>query len=125
MKFVGICLITNDVPVLAGFYTEVLGVKAEGDDVHAVLSTDGASIAIFSTEAMEGMAPRSMQGAGCGSFITMFEAEDVDAEYERLKALNVEFVMLPTTHPWGARSFWFRDPDGNIVDFFAVVKGQE
>jgi catechol 2,3-dioxygenase-like lactoylglutathione lyase family enzyme len=49
----------------------------------------------------------------------MFEVEDVDAEYERLKALDVEFVMLPTTHPWGARSFWFRDPDGNIVDFFA------
>ena len=49
----------------------------------------------------------------------MFEMEDVDAEYERLKALDVEFVMLPTTHPWGARSFWFRDPDGNVVDFFA------
>jgi uncharacterized glyoxalase superfamily protein PhnB len=68
---------------------------------------------------MESMAPLSMQGAGHGSFTTMFEAKDVDAEYERLKALDVEFVMPPTTHPWGARSFWFRDPDGNIVDFFA------
>ena len=37
-------------------------------------------------------------------------------------AENVEFVMLPTTHPWGARSFWFRDPDGNIVDFFANLR---
>jgi uncharacterized glyoxalase superfamily protein PhnB len=68
------------------------------------------------------MAPRSMQGAGYGSFTTMFEVKDVDAEYERIKALNVEFVMLPTTHPWGARSFWFRDPDGNIIDFFTVVR---
>lgn len=121
MKFVGICLITDDVPVLVDFYTKVLGVKAEGDDVHAELDTEGAGISIFSAEGMESMAPRSMQGAGYGSFTTMFEVEDVDAEYERLKALNVEFVMLPTTHPWGARSFWFRDPDGNIVDFFAVV----
>jgi catechol 2,3-dioxygenase-like lactoylglutathione lyase family enzyme len=170
VKFVGICLITNDVPALADFYAEVLGVKAEGDGVHAELNTEGAGIAIFSTEGMESMALGSMQGAGrgsftgksqkapslavggnCkaedfwaaapkgfslrklpegetsrkprrfvpGSFTTMFEVEDVDAEYERLKALNVEFVMLPTTHPWGARSFWFRDPDGNIVDFFA------
>jgi catechol 2,3-dioxygenase-like lactoylglutathione lyase family enzyme len=119
MRFVGICLITNSVPALADFYAKVLGVKAEGDDVHTVLDTDGAGIAIFSTEGMENMAPSSMQGAGRGSFTTMFEVEDVDAEYERLKALNVEFVMLPTTHPWGARSFWFRDPDGNIVDFFA------
>jgi predicted enzyme related to lactoylglutathione lyase len=119
VKLVGICLITNDVPALADFYAKVLGVKAEGDDVHAELSTEGAGIAIFSTEGMEGMAPSSMQGVGHGSFTTMFEVEDVDAEYGRLKALDIEFVMLPTTHPWGARSFWFRDPDGNIVDFFA------
>jgi catechol 2,3-dioxygenase-like lactoylglutathione lyase family enzyme len=121
VRFVGICLITNNVPALADFYTKVLGVEAEGDDVHAELDTDGAGIAIFSAEEMENMAPRSMQGAGYGSLTTMFEVNDVDAEYERLKALDVEFVMLPTTHPWGARSFWFRDPDGNIVDFFASL----
>jgi uncharacterized glyoxalase superfamily protein PhnB len=119
VKFVGICLITNNVPVLVDYYTKVLGVRAKGDDVHAELDTEGAGISIFSAEGMESMAPLSLQGAGYGSFTTMFEVEDVDAEYERLKALNVEFVMPPTTHPWGARSFWFRDPDGNIVDFFA------
>ena len=124
MKFVGICLITKDVPALADFYAKVLGVEAKGNDVHAELNTEGAGIAIFSVEGMENMAPRSMQGAGCGCFTTMFEVEDVDAEYERLKALGVEFVMPPTTHPWGARSLWFRDPDGNIVDFFAVVEGR-
>jgi uncharacterized glyoxalase superfamily protein PhnB len=124
MKFAGICLITNSVPVLVGFYTKVLGVKAEGNDVHAELDTEGAGISIFSAEGMESMAPCSMQGAGYGSFTLVFEVQDVDAEYERLKALDVEFVMLPTTHPWGARSFWFRDPDGNIVDFFAVVRGK-
>jgi uncharacterized glyoxalase superfamily protein PhnB len=122
VKFVGICLITNDVPSLADFYAKVLGVEAEGNDVHAELNTEGAGIAIFSTEGMENMAPGSMQGAGCGSFTTMFEVEDVDAEYKRLKALGVEFIMRPTTHPWGARSFWFRDPDGNIVDFFANLE---
>lgn len=118
MKFVGICLITKNVPALAEFYTKVLGVKAEGDNVHTELKTEGANIAIFSVEGMESMAPRSMQGAGYGSFTIGFEVKNVDAEFERLKSLNVEFVMLPTTHPWGCRSFWFRDPDGNIIDFF-------
>ena len=66
MKFAGICLVTNNVSALSDFYAKVLGVKAEGDDVHAVLNTEGAGIAIFSTEGMEGMAPRSMQGAGYG-----------------------------------------------------------
>jgi catechol 2,3-dioxygenase-like lactoylglutathione lyase family enzyme len=47
MKFVGICLITNNVPALADFYTKVLGVKAEGDDIHVELKTEGANISIF------------------------------------------------------------------------------
>ena len=119
MKFVGICLITNNVPNLAEFYTKALGVKAEGDDVHVELNTKGAVMTIYSVEGMESLAPQSMEGAGNGSFTIGFEVKDVDAEYERLTAFDVEFVKLPTTHPWGTRSFWFRDPDGNIVNFFA------
>ena len=119
MKFVGICLITNNVPNLAEFYTKALGVKAEGDDVHVELNTKGAGMTIYSIEGMESLAPQSMQGAGNGSFTIGFEVKNVDVEYKRLKALDVEFVKLPTTHPWGTRSFWFRDPDGNIVNFFS------
>jgi predicted enzyme related to lactoylglutathione lyase len=118
MKCTGICLITDHVLALAEFYQQVLGVTYEGDDVHVELHTEGAGIAIFSTRGMEGMAPHSMDGAGYGRVTLGFEVEDVDAEYERMKALGVVFVKPPQTHPWGARSFWFRDPDGNIVDFF-------
>ena len=121
MKFEGICLITNNVPVLADFYTKVLGVKVDGDDVHVDLNTEGANISIFSAEGMERMAPLSTQGAGYGSFTIGFEVKDVDAEYDRLKTFDVDFIMLPTTHPWGCRSFWFKDPDGNIIDFFTTL----
>lgn len=121
MIFTGICLITNNVPAMARFYTEILGVIAEGDDVHVELKTEGAAIAIFSTKGMENMAPNSMQGRGCGSFTIGFNVKNVDLEYERLKELGIEFVMLPTTHPWGWRSFFFRDPDRNIVSFASQV----
>ena len=67
MRFEGICLVTDSVSVLAKFYTEVLGVSAEGDDVHVELHTEGAGMTIFSAEGMESMAPQSMQGAGHGS----------------------------------------------------------
>lgn len=122
MEFIGICLITRNVSALTEFYTKVLCVEAEGDNVHAELKTEGGNIAIFSIDGMEGMAPNSMDGVGYGGFTVNFKVEDVDSEYERLKALGVEFVMLPTTHPWGTRSFWFRDPDGNIVNFVSMVK---
>ena len=118
MQFTGICLITNNVPILADFYAKVLGINVEGDAMHCELHTEGASIAIFS---VEGMAPQSMQGAGHGNFTIGFEVKDVDAEYARLKSLVNEFVLLPTTHPWGARSVWFRDPDGNSIDFYENI----
>lgn len=121
MEFIGICLVTSNVPDLTEFYKKILCVEAEGNDVHAELKTEGGNIAIFSVEGMENMASNSMCGAGNGSFTISFKVEDVDLEYERLKALGVEFVMLPTTHPWGARSFWFRDLDGNIVNFVGRV----
>jgi catechol 2,3-dioxygenase-like lactoylglutathione lyase family enzyme len=122
MRIVEICLITKNVPNLAEFYKEVLGVTADGDDTHVILGTEGLSMCIFSVEGMENLAPQSMRGAGVGNFTIGFEVKDVDREYERLSALDVEFVKKPTTHPWGARSFWFRDPDGNIVNFFTVLK---
>lgn len=123
MKLTGICLITKNVPGLAGFYKTVLNAELEGDDTHIEVLTDGAGLAIFSEEGMEGMAPGSMRGAGAGNCTLMFEVADVDGEYQRMKELGVHFVKLPETHPWGARSFWFRDPDGNVVDFYGKVSG--
>jgi lactoylglutathione lyase len=40
--------------------------------------------------------------------------DDCDAEYERLKAKGVHFIKPPVTQPWGQRTAYFTDPDGNI-----------
>jgi catechol 2,3-dioxygenase-like lactoylglutathione lyase family enzyme len=53
-----------------------------------------------------------------------FEVEDVDREYERLRNMvqpEIEFVLQPTTLAWGNRSIYFRDPDGNLLNFFTRV----
>jgi len=123
MKFTGICLVTEDLPALVRFYTEILGCQAVGDEHHAEFDFNGSSLAIFTRPGMEEMAPGSMQGAGYGSFTIGFEVEDVDVQYERLKTFGVTFVKLAASYPWGTRSVWFRDPDGNIVDFYSRVRG--
>jgi len=79
-------------------------------------------LSIFSSERTEKMASGCLKGAGYGSYTIEFEVEDVDQEFERLKAMNVEIVKPPTTQSWGRRSVWFRDPDGNIINFYANVK---
>jgi uncharacterized glyoxalase superfamily protein PhnB len=63
-----------------------------------------------------------MKGSSAGSVTLMFEVEAVEAEYARVQAMGLELVKPLQTHPWGARSFWFRDPDGNLVDFYAPAK---
>ena len=52
--------------------------------------------------------------------IIEFVADDVDRAYEQVAGL-AEIVQKPTTMPWGNRSVLFRDPDGNLVNFFAPL----
>jgi catechol 2,3-dioxygenase-like lactoylglutathione lyase family enzyme len=40
----------------------------------------------------------------------------------RLQPIIKTWVKSPTTQPRGTRSIYFRDPDGNLVDFFTRVK---
>jgi catechol 2,3-dioxygenase-like lactoylglutathione lyase family enzyme len=121
MKFNGICLVTEHVPALVQFYSSILGYQAKGDDNHAEFVINGLSLAIFTRQGMEEMAPGSREGVGYGGFTIVFEVEDVDEQYERLKVLGVTFVKLPATYSWGTRSVWFRDPEGNITDFYSHV----
>jgi predicted enzyme related to lactoylglutathione lyase len=121
-KFSGVCLITQDVLRLSAFYRDLLSVNIKGDDRHMTVATRGADLAIFSAQGMEEMAPGSLQGAGYGSFTLEFHVEDVDSEVERLLGMGVKVVKPAETFPWGRRAAWFRDPDGNIVIFFEVVK---
>ncbi len=48
-----------------------------------------------------------------------FLVDDVDAVYARLLELGVEMVKPPTTQPWSNRSFYFRDPEGNLLNFYS------
>ncbi len=114
----GICLITDNVPRLAKFYEKVLQTTSEGDDIHTFILIDGGSLAVYSkSAAISDMGFDFSKFCGTGMFTFGFTVENVDDEYNRLKSsdLNIEFVSVPTTYPWGARSMHFRDPDGNIV----------
>ena len=68
---------------------------------------------------------RVAEGMAGSSNMLEFEVADVDAEYVRprsLAPLAIEFVMPPRDLPWGNRSSYFRDPDGNLIDFFSPIR---
>jgi uncharacterized glyoxalase superfamily protein PhnB len=48
--------------------------------------------------------------------------DDVDREYEELRAKGVHFVKPPTTQPWGQRIAYFEDPEGNLWEISHFLK---
>jgi catechol 2,3-dioxygenase-like lactoylglutathione lyase family enzyme len=116
------CLITSDVNRLSAFYTKVLKAEPEktGND-YVEFRTGAGVLAIFSAEAQEKYIPGSAKPGENHSAILEFKVSDVDQEYTRLHAFVQTWVKGPTTQPWGTRSIYFRDPDGNLVDFFTTL----
>jgi len=124
MHFIGLSLITENVPRLAAFYERIFGVKAEGDAVHSTLALPGLNLAVYSREAsIRDMRFAYPEGAGSGYSVLMFSVDDADTDYRRIRALGIPTMTEPTVYPWGAKAFHFRDPDGNIVDFVEPRNG--
>jgi predicted enzyme related to lactoylglutathione lyase len=122
MNFVSIRVITDDVARLVGFYEQVTGVPATWSTPDfAELVTPACTLAIASTRTVALFGTDSARPAANRSVITEFRVADVDAEFERLVPLDCEIVQKPTTMPWGNRSLLFRDPDGNLINFFTPV----
>lgn len=121
MKFSGVCLVTDNVSKLKKFYENVFSVDVNGDDEFAYFMFEKINISIFSKAGEEKIAPGSMKNIGNGSCIIEIEVEDVDYEFAKLSELGVKIIKPPTTQPWGIRSVWFSDPDGNIINFCCNV----
>jgi catechol 2,3-dioxygenase-like lactoylglutathione lyase family enzyme len=116
------CLITSDVNRLADFYAKVLKMQPEKVGSGYVEFRTGAGVlAIFSAEAQEKYIPGSAKPGENHSAILEFKVTDVDQEYARLQGFVQAWVKAPTNQPWGTRSIYFRDPDGNLVDFFTML----
>ncbi|MDR3085734.1 MAG: VOC family protein [Christensenellaceae bacterium] len=124
IRFGDIALITGDVLRLRAFYERVFGEMAEGDEMHSALALEGMGFAFDSALiAKENPAFFYLSGQSASNIVIGFDVSDAGAEYDRLLALGVETLNAPTTHPWGARSFQFRDPDGNILNFRQLPGG--
>ena len=117
------CLITGKFTQLVDFYQHVVGIAPRvSNGVYAEFPTDAGVLAIFTADAQERYIPGSAQLASNKSVILEFRVANVDEEFLRLHKVVKSWVRLPANQPWGTRSFYFRDPDGNLIDFYAPAK---
>lgn len=122
MDLASIRMITDDLDRVVSFYEQVTGVKAvRYTPVFAELILPSCTLAIGHTQTTQLFGEGSARPADNHTVIIEFRVGDVDGEYERLKPLVGDWVQKPTTMPWGNRSILFRDPDGNLVNFFTPV----
>lgn len=123
MNFVSIRIITADVQRLAQFYEQVTGIAVTMyTEDFGELKTPACTLAIGSTRTLQLFGGDIARPADNHTAIIEFRVEDVDREYRKLAEMIANAVVQePTTMPWGNRSLLFRDPDGNLINFFTPL----
>ena len=123
MNFVSIRIITADIGRLVHFYERITGIPVTMyTEDFGELKTPACTLAIGSTRTLRLFGGDVARPADNHTAILEFRVGDVDAEYRRLgDVIGGSLVQKPTTMPWGNRSLLFRDPDGNLVNFFTPV----
>lgn len=124
MNFISVRIITEDVKRLVQFYEKITGLQlVQYTEDFAELQTKSATLAIGSTRTLQLFGGDHVAKAAQNhTAIIEFRVDNVDEEYKRIADfLHSAIVQEPTTMPWGNRSLLFRDPDGNLVNFFTPV----
>ena len=119
IKFTHSCLITKNVKKLRDFYEEVLAIKPQIDsDTYIEFQMDNNVLAIFDIKDHNKMAEHSAEACTNKNIILVFKVDNAQFEFERINNIGVEIIKPLTTQSWGNTSFWFKDPDGNMIDFY-------
>jgi catechol 2,3-dioxygenase-like lactoylglutathione lyase family enzyme len=126
MNLVSIRIITADVARLTRFYEQITGIPVTMyTEDFGELKTPACTLAIGSTRTLQLFGGDVARPADNHTAIIEFRVDDVDVEYRKLVfAIGHSLVQEPTTMPWGNRSMLFRDPDGNLVNFFTPVTAE-
>jgi predicted enzyme related to lactoylglutathione lyase len=122
MELVQSRIVTDDVEGLASFYAALMETSVALNEYYVEVPVGQVSVGFSKrrfTEYQESQAARTGNPCRRSGFVLDFLVDDVDAEYERIAALGVDWVMPPTSQPWGCRAMIFADPEGNLINVFS------
>ena len=109
-----VALNVRDVQESLRFYSDILGMKLEWmpDPDNAYLTSGQDNLALHKLPA-EVQLGKNQLVHHIG--VVVRRPEDVDKWAERLRNHGVTLAQEPKTHRDGARSFYFHDPDGLLI----------
>jgi len=109
-----VALNVRDVEKSIHFYSTILGMEVEWrpDADNAYLTSGQDNLALHKLPA--GAEPGKVQTVHHIGFVVK-HPENVDEWAERLRKNAISLAQEPKTHRDGARSFYFHDPDGLLI----------
>lgn len=122
-----ISILTDDVPRLTTFYRSAFGLVTTTElDGYTEFAMDGVRFEISARrELIKATHHPSYQAKPSGqSFELAFELKtpaEVDKKYAEIIKKSATPVTPPADMPWGQRTAFFADPDGNIHELFAEL----
>jgi lactoylglutathione lyase len=114
-----VVLLVRDIDRSIGFYTEVLGIRLRHRaDAYAQLETGGTRLGLYTRAAMERTLGTTLEepSPAAPAFEIGFKVPDVDRAFAEITARGAPAAAAPADRPWGQRTAYVRDPDGNLVE---------
>ena len=129
MKIDAVGLFVCDIKTSVAFYRDVVGMKTQWDGgPYAEFQADGGSrLIMYGRDDFEKMIASKLEYPEKinGTMELAFETStflDVDKEFKRLVEAGAKPVFAPTTMPWGQRTSYVADPDGNLIEIGSFGK---
>ncbi|MCH5200300.1 MAG: VOC family protein [Oscillospiraceae bacterium] len=123
MKLDGFGLFVNDMGAMIRFYRDVLGfeIKESEDTNNVYLIKDGTLFLLYGRKDFEAMTDRKyeyIKGLNGHSEIALYvdTFDEVDRKYQEVIGKGAVSVLEPTTEPWGQRTCYIADPEGNLIE---------
>lgn len=129
MRLDGFGLMVEDMGKMIRFYRDVLGfeIKEAEDTSNVYLVKDGTLFLLYGRKDFETMTDRKyeyVKGLNGHFELALYvdTFDEVDEEFAKAVEKGAEPVLAPTTEPWGQRTCYIADPEGNLIEIGSFGK---
>ena len=123
MKLDGFGIFVKDMANMVRFYRDVLGfeIKEDENTSNVYLEKDGVLFLLYRRTDFEKMTKREFGYANNvnGHYEIALSVEnynEVDLTFRHVVSKGATPIMKPTTEPWGQRTCYIADPEGNLIE---------
>jgi len=129
MKLDGFGIFVKDMKTMVAFYRDVLGFEIEWQEgeSNVYMVKDGTVFMLYGRKEFEKMTHRKYQyleglNGHYEIALSVDSFSEVDQVYADVIAKGARSVLPPEDEPWGQRTCYIADPEGNLIEIGSFNK---